>query len=99
MAWQLLDFANGRGAAPEFASTVYVYVNGSRTVLSGDEAADADSWAPDSALGLLAAATRQQVRGGGDTITPLLTVRSDRGSQYVCGGERLPSVLAERRSL
>lgn len=98
LAWQLLDFANGRGAAPEFASTVDVYVNGTRSVLSGDEAVDADSWNPNPALGLLAAATRQQVRGGGTSITPLLTVRTN-GSRSLCGGQGLPSSLAGRKSL
>ncbi len=97
LAWRLLDFANGRAAAPEFASTVDIYVNGTRSVLSGDEAADADSWGPDSALGLLAAATRHQDPGGG--ATPLLSVGTGRSSRFLCGGERLPSALADRRSL
>ena len=45
-AWRMLDFANGRGAAPDFADRVFVYVAGSpaTVVLSGAEAADPASW-------------------------------------------------------
>ncbi|KQW47923.1 hypothetical protein ASC77_16070 [Nocardioides sp. Root1257] len=45
VAWQLLDFANGHGAAPTFAPRVWVYPGDApREVLSGAAAADPASW-------------------------------------------------------
>jgi len=100
LAWQLLDFANGRGLAPRFASEVTVYVNGQRTTLSGEEAADAGTWGPESALSLLATASRQVLReGGGLTTTPVLAVHRDDGTRFACGGSGLPDELAGRESL
>lgn len=46
-AWRFLDFANGRGPAPEFAPRVFVYPDdGRRLVLSGAEASDPGTWGP-----------------------------------------------------
>ncbi|MBA2954772.1 PASTA domain-containing protein [Nocardioides sp. MAH-18] len=45
-AWRFLDFANGRGPAPEFADRVFVYPeDGRRLVLTGAETADPEAWA------------------------------------------------------
>lgn len=44
-AWRFLDFANGRGPAPEFAQRVWVYPgDGRRMVLTGAQAADPRTW-------------------------------------------------------
>ena len=44
-AWQLLDFANGRGPAPEFADRVLVHAGDAEpVVLDGREARDPDTW-------------------------------------------------------
>lgn len=99
LAWQLLDFANGRGPAPTFAPEVTVYVDGQRATLTGDQAANPNRWTSGSALGLLATASRQVLRGQGSTLTPLLTVHPDDGTQFVCGGQVVPSELAGRQSL
>src|SRR4051794_16991682 len=45
-AWRFLDFANGRGPAPDFAPRVFVYPDdGTRLVLTDTEAADPRTWA------------------------------------------------------
>ena len=44
-AWEFLDFANGRGPAPDFADTVELYVDGQGPiVLSGDERQSPPAW-------------------------------------------------------
>jgi hypothetical protein len=59
-AWRLLDFANGRGPAPEFADRVFVYAGGlPAIVLSGAEAADPDSWRESDVLTTLRAASAE----------------------------------------
>ena len=59
-AWQLLDFANGRGAAPRFADRVFVYAGGAAPViLDGDQARDAGTWADTGVLAGLARASEQ----------------------------------------
>lgn len=100
LAWQLLDFANGRGPAPRFAPEVSVYVDGGRTTLSGDEAADLDNWTPDSALGVLAAATRQEQQVNGHIATPELSIDAPSlATVSSCGDEGLPRELAGRQSI
>jgi hypothetical protein len=99
LAWQLLDFANGRGPAPAFASEVTVYVDGQRTVLTGEEAVNPRTWSTGSALGLLAAASRQKELREGFTATPVLRVHTDDGTQFACGGQELPPELSDRQSL
>ena len=51
-AWRMLDFANGRSEAPEFADRVFVYAAASRpaVVLTGAEAADPANWRPTQVL-------------------------------------------------
>ncbi|GAA1127005.1 PASTA domain-containing protein [Nocardioides aquiterrae] len=59
-AWQLLDFANGRGPAPEFADRVFVYAGGAApVVLDGTAARDPDAWAGTGVLEGLRAASDQ----------------------------------------
>jgi hypothetical protein len=99
LAWQLLDFANGRRPAPAFASEVTVYVDGQRTVLAGEQAANPRTWSTGSALGLLAAASRQKELREGFTATPVLRVHTDDGTQFACGGQELPTALSGRQSL
>lgn len=100
LAWQLLDFANGRGPAPAFASEVTVFVDGQRTVLTSQQAADPRTWSSNSALGLLAAASRQEGERRDNVIaTPVMRVHTDDGTQFVCGGQELPMELAGRQSL
>jgi hypothetical protein len=62
-AWQLLDFANGRGPGPEFADRVFVYA-GDRpaVVLRGDEASDPDAWRDTGVLSALHRASERVVR-------------------------------------
>jgi PASTA domain len=58
VAWQLLDFANGRGPAPSFAPRVWVYPgDGPPLVLDGDEASDPVSWKDTGVLTALRAAS------------------------------------------
>ncbi|HEU5038776.1 MAG TPA: PASTA domain-containing protein [Nocardioides sp.] len=58
--WQLLDFANGRGAAPPFADRVFVYSGDADPVVLGRaEAADPEAWAGTGVLAGLRAASRQ----------------------------------------
>jgi hypothetical protein len=59
-AWELLDFANGRGPAPEFADRVFVYAGGAEpVVLDGTDARDPGAWAGTGVLaGLRAASDR-----------------------------------------
>jgi hypothetical protein len=58
-AWQLLDFANGRGRAPLFAGRVFVYADGDApaVVLTREEAEDPASWADTAVLTTLRAAS------------------------------------------
>ncbi len=57
-AWQLLDFANGRGPAPEFADRVFVFADAlPAVVLTGAEAADPESWRDTEVLTTLRAAS------------------------------------------
>ena len=95
-AWELLDFANGRGPAPPFAPEVTVYVNERGHTLSATEAADLDSWGPGSALDILAQETRR---------VALLNNHSYLGKALIvsreppmCGDLDLPPSLADRPS-
>jgi hypothetical protein len=57
-AWQLLDFANGRGEGPPFADRVLVRAgDGTATLLSHDAATDPAAWADTGVLEALRAAT------------------------------------------
>ena len=58
VAWQLLDFANGHGAAPDFAPRVWIYPgDGQQEVLTGSAAADPASWHRSGVLAALRAAS------------------------------------------
>ena len=51
LAWELVDFATGRGPAPPFAPRVWVYPSdGERAVLTDREAADPHAWASTGVL-------------------------------------------------
>ena len=61
-AWQLLDFANGRGPAPAFAGRVVVYSGGGggpATVLDGRAARDPDAWGGTDVLEQLRTASQR----------------------------------------
>lgn len=59
-AWQLLDFANGRGPAPAFADRVFVYPGDAEpVVLDGAAASDPDAWTGTGVLDGLRDASRQ----------------------------------------
>jgi hypothetical protein len=59
VAWQLLDFANGRGAAPAFAPRVRVYPGDGRPeVLTAAQAADPASWRTTGILAAVHAVSR-----------------------------------------
>lgn len=59
-AWQLLDFANGRGPAPPFADRVFVYPGDARpVVLEGATASERDGWAGSGVLDGLRDATAE----------------------------------------
>ena len=59
-AWQLFDFANGRGPAPAFADRVFVYPGDSRpVVLDGAAAAEPDGWAGTGVLDGIRAASAE----------------------------------------
>jgi hypothetical protein len=59
-AWGLLDFANGRGTAPEFASRVFVYPgDGVPLVLTREQAAERGSWRDTGILDALRTASSQ----------------------------------------
>jgi len=53
LAWQLIDFANGRGTAPAFADEVWVAANNDSDVIPAARAADPDSWVDGTPLGVL----------------------------------------------
>jgi hypothetical protein len=60
LAWQLLDFANGRGARPRFADRVFVYSGGApAVVLTRAEARDPASWAETEVLTTLQAVSQR----------------------------------------
>lgn len=100
-AWAFLDFANGRGPAPEFDDSVALWVNGQETAsLSAVEAAEPAAWSDDSALERLAADARATEVMDGETVTPELSaVRLDHAQQFSCGGSVLPSPLRNREAL
>ncbi len=90
--WPFLDFANGRGPAPEFAPEVTLTVNGVATTVTAAQAADPTSWpaceatlrdCPGSALDVIReqSALVQQVAGGWET--PRLSVQGDAETQRI----------------
>jgi hypothetical protein len=59
-AWQLLDFANGHGAAPAFADRLFVFATDrARAVLRGDRAAHDGVWTGTGVLDALRKASAQ----------------------------------------
>ncbi|WP_109506675.1 PASTA domain-containing protein [Nocardioides speluncae] len=104
LAWQLLDWANGRGQPPAFADRVSSFTNGEDPVaFDPTEAADPAAWGSDAAPAALA-------RRSGEIMTltsnrrteyrtPALGVVTDDGRDFVCGGWDLPGSLDHRRSI
>jgi hypothetical protein len=75
IAWQLLDFANGRGPAPDFADRVLVSANAETSAITGSEAADPLNWVDGTPLGVLRQESRAvQNFGGGVFQTPFLRI-------------------------
>ncbi len=97
--WRFLDFATGRGPSPRFADDVGLFVDGVRTeTLSGPDAARGD-WGARSALSILARATEQVMRVGGDSYRmPQLQVTTGTPSDTWCGVAR-PRAVADREAL
>ena len=92
LAWQLIDFASGRGPAPDFADNVVVVANGVRATISGIDAAQVENWVDGTPLGVLRQKSRevQSARGGRVTSysMPGLAVEpSELGAH--CGGYSL----------
>jgi len=78
-AWQLLDFANGRGLAPDFAESVLVSANAETSTITGSEAADLLNWVDGTPLGMLRQESRAvQNFGGGVFQTPYLRITPTR---------------------
>lgn len=96
LAWKVLDFANGRGPSPAFASRVVAYVNGQRTTLTGTEAADVRTWKQGTALAALTALTRQvsQYRDA----EPYLAITTGTRSSTCGTSQGIPAELRGRRS-
>lgn len=99
LSWALIDFATGRGDASEvpFADTLEVVGADEPVDLTATQAADPESWGPDSPLGLLAAATRQTRLGEtGEEEAPRMTNSIGFPGESRCLPVSLP-VLDETR--
>lgn len=82
-AWQLVDFANGRGRAPAFADEVWVAANQISQVIPGSTAADPATWVDGSPLGVLRQQSREVELSTGYTFqTPILVMRPSGMSPY-----------------
>ncbi len=90
IAWQFVDFANGRGQAPYFANRVFLVANGSTPeVISANDALDPTGWGGLSALTELRWASAQVVRKDADTyLTPTMTAETVVPPIRTCGIER-----------
>jgi hypothetical protein len=104
LAWEFLDWANGRGQPPPFADAVSSYTNGEGPV-SFDSAAAMNpaTWGADAAPAVLARSSAEVMplttEGHTEYLTPVLGVATDDGRDFVCGGWDLPSPLDRRRSI
>ena len=100
IAWQLVDFANGRGPAPEFSPRVVVYVgDGSRVVL--DRADDRARWDRTGVLAGIRRASARVALVDDDPVTyalPTLTVRDATAATGGCGPP-VPPVAAPGEAL
>lgn len=88
-AWRLLDFANGRGPAPEFADRVLVYPGDGPTLsLSREEAADPGSWTATGVLQALRTASARVTLVGEHPVSyaiPAVRVTRATDGLGVCG--------------
>lgn len=102
-AWAFVDFANGHGPAPAFASSVTLVMDDSAPVtISGAEAAEPANWGTPSALTELHEATQYVVQHSEDGKTqyfiPALGTRHGTPPDEYCGVER-PAVVGKRGAL
>ena len=92
LAWQLVDFANGRGPAPAFADEVWVAANDENAVISAALAADPETWVDGSPLGVLRQQSREVQESTGYTFrAPVLDTRPS-GLSPNCHGLDLSGV-------
>ena len=93
LALQLIDFANGRGAAPAFADEVWVAANGENAVIPAALAADPGTWVDGSPLGVLRQQSREVEESTGYTFNaPVLGTRGPSATGPRCGGLDLSGV-------
>ncbi|MCW2765148.1 MAG: hypothetical protein JWO11_1107 [Nocardioides sp.] len=96
LAWRFLDFATGRGPAPDFARLVRVVVDRSEpAILAHERAVERASWDGLSAPTELAAAAREVRAVGSGYRAPQLTVTSGTPPLTTCGIRR-PILSGER---
>ncbi|MGD9960071.1 hypothetical protein [Nocardioides sp.] len=89
-AWEFIDFATGRGPAPDFADHVYLVVNGGVPItVTAAEARASATWRDLSAMSELREAVRQVIRlPNGNYDTPNLGVSTVFPHASVCGVRR-----------
>jgi len=91
-AWQLIDFANGRGPAPDFAEEVWVAANDDSQVITGAAATDPAIWVDGSPLGVLRQQSSEVEEATGYTFqTPTLVTYASTDSPH-CHGLDLSGV-------
>ena len=96
--WAFVDFATGRGPAPQFADEVGLFVDGVSTgTLDGTDAARGD-WGDGSALSILARATEQVQRDGDTYRAPFLQTTTGTPPDSWCGVAR-PAAVRDREAL
>ena len=88
-AWELIDFATGRGPAPLFADRVFLVVDDSYpAVLSREDAGNPLRWGRRSALARLREASSRVVREDGTYLTARLDAATVVPPPHVCGVRR-----------
>ena len=102
-AWAFVDFANGRGPAPEFAASVTLVVDdGAPVILSRADAADPTKWGTPSALTEVRTASHYVVQrtddGKTEYLIPGLGTLHGTPPEETCGVQR-PKVVGDRGAL
>jgi len=86
LAWRLIDFANGRGPAPDFADQVTVAANGESATIPAAVAESPAAWVDGTPLGVLRQQSREVLLSTGYSFqTPILATRSTAGSPHCHG--------------
>ncbi len=104
-AWQLIDFAMGRGAAPSFADRVLIDINGTTHMLTGEKALELVTRpAQAGGTGLVHFVTRIAGLGGIDPDAngyPIhqFEVKENDGRFLRCGNDPWPEGLQGRSAL